>query len=264
MSAEKEIVNYWYNKQGFFTINNIKTTSNRDAGILALKFKKQNLEEIQHIEISCSITGVIDLNKEKIDNFINDKFNEESIQGTINCYIKQMSVPNIKKIVVLSNLPKSKKKEIIKTFKSKNIEVLEFEDILSNMIQNLDTQYYKNDIIRTLQLMKFLLLTEPVKLAEMGLNLNLGSKQEFLRSILDQEWIVKEFRKTNEERLANILKHYTLKNPAKLAELLENSILNRKTRKPFLASLLEHEKMKKIYKKETKKVKLEKPLNKFF
>ncbi len=42
MSAEKEIVNFWYNKKGLFTLNNIKTSSNRDCGILALKFDKVN------------------------------------------------------------------------------------------------------------------------------------------------------------------------------------------------------------------------------
>ena len=59
MSAEKEIVNYWYNKKGLFTINNIKTSSNRDAGILALKFDKNIVNEVFHIEVSCSITNII-------------------------------------------------------------------------------------------------------------------------------------------------------------------------------------------------------------
>jgi hypothetical protein len=45
MSAEKEIVNYWYNKKGFFTINNIKTTNNKDVGILALKYDKNKIDE---------------------------------------------------------------------------------------------------------------------------------------------------------------------------------------------------------------------------
>ena len=59
MSAEKEIVNYWYNKKGLFTINNVKTSSNKDAGILALKFDKDRVNEVFHIEVRCSITNNI-------------------------------------------------------------------------------------------------------------------------------------------------------------------------------------------------------------
>ena len=33
MSAEKEIVNFWYNQHGYFTITNLKSKGNRDLGI---------------------------------------------------------------------------------------------------------------------------------------------------------------------------------------------------------------------------------------
>jgi len=85
-----------------------------------------------------------------------------------------------------------------------------------------------------------------------------------MKFLLDKEEIIKEFRKTNEERLAEILKYSTLKDPKKLAMLLENNVLNRKTRKPFLSSLLEQRKIKKLYKEEFMPKKKETPLNKFF
>ena len=79
MSAEKEIVNYWYNKKGLFTINNIKTSSNRDCGILALKFDKDRVNEVFHVEVSCSITNNIaettNLDK-SISRIVDEKFED--------------------------------------------------------------------------------------------------------------------------------------------------------------------------------------------
>ena len=51
--------------------------------------------------------------------------------------------------------------------------------------------------------------------------------------------------------------------PERLAEMLEKDILNKRTRKPFIASLIEQEKTGKVYKKEMA-IKKETPLNKFF
>ena len=59
MSAEKDIVNFWYNKKGFFTINNLKTSSNKDVGILALKLDNDGVNGVFHIQVSCSITNNI-------------------------------------------------------------------------------------------------------------------------------------------------------------------------------------------------------------
>jgi len=269
MSAEKEIVNYWYNKKGLFTINNIKTNSNRDAGILALKFDKDRVNEVFHIEVSCSITNNIaettNLNK-SISKIVDEKFEDKSIEDTISNHIKQFSIQKhkIKKIIILGAVPKSRKSEIITEFNQREVEVIEFENILYDVMEQLDTQYYRNDIIRTLQLTKFLLLSEPTKLAKLLLNdsLSSNSRKEFLSSILDKEEIIKDFRKTNIERLSAILKSSGLK-PSELAEMIENNILNKRTRKMFIDSLMEQEKTKKIVSKQ-KARKLETPLGNFF
>ena len=95
MSAEKEIVNYWYNKKGLFTINNIKTNSNKDAGILALKFDKDRANEVFHIEVSCSITNNISeaANLDKsIRKIVDEKFEDKRVKDTINDQIKQFSI----------------------------------------------------------------------------------------------------------------------------------------------------------------------------
>jgi hypothetical protein len=264
LSAEKEIVNYWYNKNGFFTINNIKA-ANRDIGILALKIKKEKLDEIQHIEVSCSISG--NVFEKNLTNFIkkviDEKFDNKDIAQSVDVYLRNFSgIKKIKKVLILGMLPKSRKKEIIGGFKDKGIAVMEIDDILSKVIQDLDTHYYKNYIIRTLQLVKYMVLSKPTALAGLSNVLSSGSREEFLRAILEHEEIIKEFRKTNEERLAEILKYSSVKDPEKLAELMQESILNRRTRKPFFNSILKMQGIKEEVKGKTRKK--ETPLDKFF
>lgn len=263
MSAEKEIVNYWYNKKGLFTLNNIKTSGNKDAGILVLKSDKERISEIFHVQISCSITNNISetANLEKsISKIVDEKFGDNAISPTV----KQFSNAKVKKIMVIGAIPKSRKNEIIRKFNEKEVEVIEFENILYDVMEMLDTQYYKNDIIRTLQLTKFLLLSEPSKMAKLLVDdsFSSSSRKEFLSNILDSEEIVKEFRKTNSERLGAILKNSSLK-PIELAEMLENNILNKKTRKLFLNSLMEQETKRKIVSKHKRTRKLNVPLEKF-
>ena len=270
MSAEKEIVNYWYNKKGFFTINNIKTSSNRDAGILALKFDKDKMGTVFHIEVSCSITNNIsettNLGK-SIKKIVDEKFEDKALAKAITSHIRQFSIQEekIKNIIVLGATPKSRKNEIIKEFNQREVEVIELENILYEVIEQLDTQYYRNDIIRTLQLTKFLLLSEPTKLAKLLVNeaFSSNARKEFLSYILDKDGVIKDFKKTNVERLSAILKNSGLK-PAELAEMIENNILNKKTRKIFFDSLMEQENIRKLTHNTIKTKKLEAPLEKFF
>jgi len=274
LTAEKDIVNYWLNKKGFFTISNIKVARNKDLGILALRFDKEKLKELLHIEVSCSISSSItettDL-KKTVDKIAGIKFLNPSVSKAVDSYVKQFqNLRKTKRILVLGALAKSRKKEIINVFKSKNITVVEFEEIACEVIKELDTQYYKNDVIRTLQLVKHLLFTNPKKLADLlsekGNILNVNTRGVFLTELLNQELIKKEFTKADETQIISILKYSSLKNPERLAQLLETELLNRRTRKPFLNSLLEQERMRKLY-KETKpkpKPKMEKQLMEFF
>ena len=268
MSAEKQIVNYWLNAQDFFTINNIKV-KNKDIGIIALGFKKEKLREVWHVEVSCSISGNITETaelKNTINKLVDSKFFDQAIKKKIDNYVAQFPSVKIKKVLVLGLLPKSRKDEIINIFRTKGIRIVGFDEIIYSVIQNIDTQYYKDSVIRTLQLIKYLLLSNPKKLAELiekGNILNTSTRGKFFNELLSMELIKKEFTKTGEEQITSILRNITLR-PEKLAELLEKDILNRRTRKPFLTSLLEQEKMRKLYQKETKKAKIEKPLSHFF
>jgi len=260
LSAEKEVVNFWLNRKGYFTVNNLKS-GNKDIGILALKFDKGNVQAM-HVEISCSISGSTEqtYNTNKI---IDDKFNDKNLVKSIKKYTNKLSDNiEIEKIVVLNSLPKDKE-ELISKFKKSSINVMEFEDILSDVMKELKTEYFKNDVIRTMQIIKYLLLQNPKKFVDVFYNILPQTKRKgFLVEFLSRDEIMKEFRKTNEERLAMILKQSSIK-PEKLAEMLEKDVLNRRTRKPFITSLMEQKKIGKVYKKEMQ-VKKEKPLSKFF
>lgn len=268
MSAEKEIVNFWCNKRGYFTINNIKTSNNKDVGILAIKFNGVRIEEINHIEVSCSIIGnageTADI-EEGVLNIIKDRFENRDTRAALSEYVKDFQSKNVSRYIVLGSVTRSRKKSILKCFRENYVEVLEFESIVREVFRDLDTQYYKNDILRTLQLVKYLFLSDAKNLSDLLIAdvLSPSARKEFLDSMLDKQEIVKEFRKTNEERLASILKNSSLRNPEKLAEMIENSILNKKTRKPFITSLLGQDKIKRIV-IETETKKHEIPLMNFF
>src|SRR3989338_2676574 len=261
MSAEKEVVNFWLNRKGDFTVNNLKS-GNKDIGILALKFNKGTLTNIMHVEVSCSIAGFNE-HDNLIDRVIDERFNDDSIATAIKKYTKDMK-DNIEteNIVVLNSLPKDRE-EIAKKLEKNGIIMFEFEDILSDVMKELKTEYFKNDIVRTMQITKFLLMSNPKKFVDVLYStLSPAKRREFLAELLSRDEVIKEFRKTNEERLALILKQAMIK-PERLAEMLEKDVLNRRTRKSFIDSLMQQEKIGRVYKKELK-AREETPLVKFF
>ena len=261
MSAEKEVVNFWLNRKGYFTVNNLKS-GNKDIGILALKFDKGSLTNIMHVEVNCSITG---FNEQSyvMEKLIDEKFDDKSLISAIKGYTKSMGKEaGIENVVVLNSLPKDKD-VIIKKLGKNGVEVMEVEDILADVMRGLKTEYFKNDVIRTMQITKFLLMSKPKTFVDVLYDsLSQSKRKEFLAELLNKDEVIKEFRKTNEERLALILKQAAIK-PERLAEMLEKDVLNRKTRKPFITSLMEQKKIGRVYKKEAESRK-ETPLKKFF
>jgi hypothetical protein len=258
LSAEKEIVNYWYNRNGYFTVSNIKA-GNKDAGIVALK---PNGDAI-HAQTMCSITGIDTKDLLKSSGKIcEEKFYDSSIQKEVNKLSPEGL--HMKKVLVLSSIPKSKLGEIKSEFLGSDVEIVEFESILFDVIEQMDTQYYKNDILRTLQFTKFLLLSNPERTARLLVNdvFTPNSRKEFLSKMLDNEGIIKEFRKTNSERLSAILRNSSLK-ADELAGVVGMEVLNSKTRKKFLDSMMKQEPAIKTANKTKRIRKKNMPLAKF-
>ena len=258
MSSEKEIVNYWLSKRGYFTITNLKIR-NKDVGIIALKPS----EEILHVQINCSISSAIDgANLKELINETLSNFFSEDILEVIGVYLKDFR--KIKKVYVVGSIPRKRRLDIVKAFKQVEIEILEFDKILLAVILSIDKQYYKNDVLRTLQLIKYLLLKDAddlVTLLSEGEILNTNTRYEFLSSLLEKEVIKKQFKKLEPDKVIESLKYFKLK-PDEFAQFIEKAILTSKTRKKFIELLLEEERVKKEY-VEIKKIK-EKPLTKFF
>ena len=141
--------------------------------------------------------------------------------------------------------------------------MFEFEDILSDTMKELKTEYFKDDVIRSLQIVKFLLISNPKKIVEVLCdNLSKQKMKEFLAELLNRDEIIKEFRGVNEGKISLILKSAMIK-PEKLAEMLEKDVLNRRTRKSFVDSLIEQKKVGVLYKRKLER-KQETPLDKFF
>lgn len=267
MSAEKEIVNNWLNSKGFFTINNVKISGNKDLGILAIR-----KNEVWHVETIVSVSGIVadtGSSKKTVNTIFENRFNDKTIETAVKSQLNETDAPldSLKRILVLGGIPISRKKEIIEQFKSLNVEVLEFEQIISSVMQKMDTSYFKNDVIRTLQLVKYLLLSNPFKLADLlgtkGNILNSSTRGRFIRNLLEQELMKREFSKADQKHMVEILKYSRIK-PDVLAQMLEKEILTSRTRKPFIKSLIEQEKTGRIYKKETEVKPKEKSLSRFF
>ena len=270
MSAEKTIVNYWLNKKGLFTVSNVKTLSNRNGGILAVEFEGGQAKELLHIEVSCSITSNISDAKDisgSISRIISEKFTDKKVSSLVQKTLRQFSLESgaVKRKIVTGSLPKSRKKEIAESFKSEGVEVIEFGSILFDVLESLDTQYHKDDVIRTLQLTKFLLMKDPAKISKLLCEdyFSSAGRNEFLSSILDEKQIMKEFKKTNKERLGAILKNSGLKS-GELAEIVGQNLLTKRTGKSFIESMIKQQGIATSEKRRSRVRKINRPLENFF
>lgn len=241
MNAEKSIVNHWLNSKGYFTINNLNASGNKNIGILGLKFDNELLEEVIHAEVYCSITHFS--NEDSSLKKILKRFIDTAISKAINSIVgKEKSNYNLRKILVAGKLPYSGKSALKKDFIEKGIEILEFEDVLLEVMLSLDTPYYKDDVLRALQLIKFILLAEPKRLAgllsDKGNILNVNTRGIFLNELLKQELIKKELTKADETQIIDILKHTSLRKPDNLANAIEQDILSKRGMNKLISKLL--------------------------
>lgn len=246
MHAEKEIVNLWLNKKGFFTINSIKVGGNREIDIIAVKQSSGKINEIWHVEIVSSITSVDNLHFE-------ERFNNKKVVKTAKETIKKFVAKDMeyKKVLILgktSNIEKFTKKDYI---------VTRMSDILFDIFKEMDTHNYGNSSIRTVQLIKYTMISEPELLAKMldkeSNVLNLNTREKFLKHLMEQNETKRVLSKNSfEPELVKIIKNSTLNRPEKLAKILDEKILNKKSRKKFIETLLEIRDMKKEIKETIK------------
>lgn len=261
MSAEKQVVNYWLNKKGFFTLTNVKA-GNKDIDIIAISFKDDKVDKIYHLEVICSISSSV-INIKDIDKgiglIIKNKFDDTEIVKAVRETIRRFAVgeTEYEKILVLGTLPLSKKKDVVEKFESKRIHVYDFERILVDVMQGIDTHYYRDDMLRSLQLVKYLLVLKPEMLARLiekkGEDiLKQHSREKFLKTLLQQEDVKKALAKADEKELIMLIKHSKLKQPEKLAKLIVEEVLGKSSKRKFLAALFEHKDIKEMFMEQPK------------
>ncbi len=248
MSPEKDIVNVWLNRRGFFTVNDLNAGRNKIVSILALKYQKEK-PHILHVEISCSISPSPVLEREKED--LIRKFYDLNVTQKISAYISDFFGGNYdyEKLLVTT-----------KEIELNDIKTIHFEKVLADVVAGLDRQNYRNQVTRTMQLMKYLLLARPAEISEVlgkdreTKTLTTNSREKLVKAIITQSSSIKIFRKKgNEDLLIHMLKNSSLKNPEKLAKALDE-VLTPRTANRFLNVLLKQKNLQKAIRTREKRL----------
>ena len=145
MDAEKDIIELWLNQQGFFTIKDINAGKNV-IDLIGLKLKNYQIEKVVHAEIACSVSADLPV-KEYIKKF-KDKEVVKKVKSKINTFIGKDA--EYEKILITTANIRSK---IID-----DVHIINFSEVLTDVINKLDKQNYQNTVVRTLQLVKFIML----------------------------------------------------------------------------------------------------------
>lgn len=249
MSPEKDVVNLWLNRQGFFTVSDINA-NNRVVDIIAIRQKNQPV--VQHVELHCSVssTSPVVSDREKAD--LLRKFNDANVAAAVDRTIRSClgRESEYEKVLVTTahvNLP--------------GITVVRFQEVIKDVVSQLDRQNYRSPIMRTLQLVKFVLMSNPATIAAlMGRDdsdknkpLSYQNKEQLLKQLLQQEAALKLFaKKENEQLIISLLKNSTLKQPERLAAALE-TVLTKRTATRFLNVLLQQKEVKTAIEEEISK-----------
>lgn len=231
MNPDKEIVNWWLNKKGFFTLSSIKVDKNRVIDIIAIKLSDAKVARVMHIEISSSISyGEIEKR-----NYM-QKFVDKSIVAKVKEIVKEYVGANInyEKVLIIGQS---------KLANLENITVFNFSDILAEVFKELDKQNYPNPVIRTMQLIKYQLMADPKSMAEMineqgdNQTFSQNTRDEFFKELMKHKTTKKILSKSqSEEDLIEIIKNSTINRPERLAKIIEEQVLGKKSRKKFLKS----------------------------
>ncbi|RMF55393.1 hypothetical protein D6745_02290 [Candidatus Woesearchaeota archaeon] len=266
MKPENEIVTWWLNKRGFFTINSINASKNKVIDMIALRMQKGVLKDFAHIEISCSTT-TDNLTIEDYQNKFNDRTVTKMINQIINKYVGK-DIP-YQKVLVVGHTTKREELE-----KITGITILDFNKVLSEVLLELDKQNYQNNIIRSLQLIKYLHLAQPEMLARLITQqgtfqaLTIPAREKLIKNLLKDSEIIRILaKKSFEEEIKEILRKSTLRQPEKLSKTIPE-ILSKRSNFKFLRELLKNKNMKEHLEKALTKKEIvrmmerkEKPLN---
>ncbi len=267
MDAERKIISWWLNKKGFFTINSVKVARNREIDFIAIKIEEGKVEKILHIESACSVSSMDTLKPAKYAERFNDKAVVKKVKETIKFHVGQDYVYD--KLLVIGVT--SRLADFQKLKETHGIDIKEFRSVIFDVFKTLDRQNYFNNTIRTLQLVKFILLSGPKRLAELFQAkddhkiLKKDTRKQFIMNLLSDPVTRKTLEKEGaEEIIIQLLKHSSLNKPERLARVLGEEIITPRARKKFVETLLSVEAMQKAKPKPKTKPILDKRLSTFF
>lgn len=267
MNSEREIITWWLNKSGFFTLNSIKVARNREIDFIAIKITDGNVEKVLHVESACSVSSMDSLKAAKYAERFNDKLVVKKVREMIKTHVgREMPYEKLLVIGVTTKLAEFRKLQ-----ETEGLAVKEFKDIIFEVFETLDRQNYFNNTIRTLQLVKFILLAGSKRLAQLlhkqdkHRTMKKTSRNQFVMDMLGNEETIKVLRDEGaEELITQILKNSSLNKPEKLAKVLGEEIISPRARKRFVKTLLAQEPMKRHKPVPKTKPRLEKSLKSFF
>jgi len=243
MGPEKEIVELWLNRKGFFTIKDINA-GNRVIDMIAIKQEAQ--PKIAHVEVACYVSGAISA---KTSDLLK-KFESSSVSKKIKQSIKEHTGEErpYEKFLITT----------VPNLKLEGVNVISFDKVLFEFVNQLDKQYYSNNTMRTLQLVKFVLLSSPNHIARLiGRDhdynaLTYAAREQFIKDLFKQDVAKKLFSKrSNEELMIELLRSSTLKSPERLAAAIDK-VLTKRTATKFLNTLMKQKGIKTAVKKELK------------
>ena len=244
MNPEREIINQWLSRKGFFTIDSIPLENNRIIDILAVKITGGNVSKVMHIETACTISSLDNVSMAEFEMKFNDKNVVRKVKSTIR---ESLGIEaEYDKVLVIGSSNR------LADFKALDgIRTIKFEDILFDTMAGLNKQSYRNEVVRTLQLVKYLLLSKPTKAAEIiGFNgpnkfLTQMEREEFIRMLLTQGDVKRILgKKSMEHAVANVLSESTLARPEKLAEAIEGSLMNSRAKRKFQKLMIAKQEIK--------------------
>lgn len=233
MNPEKEIVLRWLHSKGYYTIANLNAGKNRTIDIIAIKHRGRSVENVQHIEVHCSMGSSIVTNKERNELF--ERFNSPVVEKRVNRAIKEHLGADAEYDKVLVSTGEN--------LELKDIKVMKFEAILLDVVHELDTQNYRNDVLRTIQLLKYLLITKPMAVAELlserdQTTLKKRKQEAIVRKMLTSESARSTLmKKANEQILIGLLKNTPLINSESVLKILVDEILSTRAKNMLIRHL---------------------------
>ncbi|MEM3370252.1 MAG: hypothetical protein QXW00_04305 [Candidatus Woesearchaeota archaeon] len=237
MEAEKSIVKLWLESRGFFTISDINAGKSV-IDILAVKFSGREVEQVQHIEVSCSLKGELPISEYR------KRFDGPGIRKRIAEVLREYasSVENWEDVLVTNASIASESLE--------GVKVVQFSSVLQDVMSRLDTQNYQNNTLRTLQLVKYTYLRPDLIRSLKGKKFRKALKSIAIEHLSADE-VIKRLS-ADESAVERILRRSNLRSDTKRLGSLLKRILTTAERKALSEEIMTSEQKRRRKVKEKK------------